>query len=51
MGYEHHLSSYVGRLRLNYEYLTLAYRFRLAEDNIEPLKNDVSLEVGGAPCV
>ncbi len=49
MGYVHRLSSYVGRLRLNYEYLTLAYRFRFAQDNLEPQKNDVSVEVGSQP--
>ncbi len=49
MGYEHHFSSYVGRLRLNYEYLSLAYRFRFSEHNLEPQKNDISLQLGGAP--
>lgn len=49
MGYKNHLSSYVGRLRLNFEYLTLAYRFRLAENNFEAQKNDISLEIGSAP--
>jgi len=49
MGYDGHFSSYVGRLQLNYEYLTLAYRFRMAQKNLEAQKNDISFEAGSAP--
>lgn len=49
MGYEGRFSSYVGRLRLNYDYFTLAYRFRVASDNLEAQKNDITLEVGSSP--
>ena len=49
MGYDGHFSSYVGRLQFNYEYLTLAYRFRMAQKNLEAQKNDISLEAGSSP--
>ncbi len=49
MGYDGHFSSYVGRLQLNYEYLTLAYRFRMAQKNLKAQKNDISFEAGSAP--
>ncbi len=49
MGYREHLSSYVGRLKLNYKYATLMYRFRLDEKSLSAQKNDIVLEVGNKP--
>lgn len=49
MGYDGHFSSYVGRLQLNYDYLTLAYRFRMAQESFEAQKNDISVEAGSSP--
>ena len=49
MGYRHHVSNYVGRIRLTYEWVNLTYRFRLDQRNWKAHKNELSLEVGGAP--
>ena len=49
MGYSNHLSDYVGRIKMKYDYLTLAYRFRLNRENLSKRRNDVSLTVGTAP--
>lgn len=49
MGYKNHFSSYVGRLKLDYKFLTMMYRFRLEEGSFKAQKNDVVLEVGNRP--
>ena len=49
MGYHHHLSDYVGNVRLSYEYLQLYYRFRLNRENFSKRKNDVGLAIGSNP--
>ena len=49
MGYQGHLSDYVGQANMNYQYLTLSYRFRLDRKNLAKRRNDVTLSVGGAP--
>ncbi len=49
MGMDDRFSDYVGRLQVDYGDLSVAYRFRLAQDNFSPLKNEVTLEGGRDP--
>lgn len=49
MGYTNHLSDYVGNVQMNYEYLTLYYRFRLSREKLMKRKNDLGLSVGASP--
>lgn len=49
MGYENHLSDYVGRLRLTHEWASLTYRFRLDQKDWKAHKNDFTFEVGANP--
>ncbi|MBQ3695541.1 MAG: LPS assembly protein LptD [Alphaproteobacteria bacterium] len=50
MGYQDtHLSDYVGRVQMNYQYLSFAYRFRLNRENLSKQRNDVSLSAGANP--
>ena len=49
MGYKNHLSNYVGRIRLEHEWATLTYRFRLDQDDWKAKKHDLNLEVGTNP--
>ena len=49
MGYSNHLSDYVGRIQMNYQYLSLSYRFRLNRENLAKRRNDVSVSVGAQP--
>lgn len=49
MGYENHLSNYVGRIRLTHEWASLTYRFRLDQKNWKARKHDLNLEVGSNP--
>ena len=49
MGYNSHLSDYVGHIRMDYEYLSLSYRFRLDQKNFAKRKNDVGFSIGNSP--
>ncbi len=49
MGYSNHLSDYIGRIQMNYQYLSFAYRFRLNRENFSKRKNDISLSIGSSP--
>ena len=49
MGYEHHLSDYVGQIRANYDFIRLIYRFRLDQKNLGARKNDIDFAVGNKP--
>ena len=49
MGYENHLSNYIGHIKLNYKWAMLAYRFRLNQRDFHARKNDLRLEVGSSP--
>ncbi len=49
MGYRHNLSSYVGRIKVDYKFMRMMYRFRLAEESFKAQKNDIIFEVGNAP--
>ena len=49
MGYNSHLSDYVGHVQMNYEYLNLFYRFRLDQKNFAKRKSDVGFSVGNSP--
>ena len=49
MGYENHLSDYVGRIQMNYQYMSLGYRFRLSRKNLSKRNNDVSFSMGANP--
>lgn len=49
MGGHTHLSDYVGRMSIGYDYINLAYRFRLDEDNLTVKKNEITLTGGGDP--
>ena len=49
MGYENHVSNYVGRIRLTHEWATFTYRFRLDQKDWKAHKNDVNFEVGSNP--
>ena len=45
MGYHHNLSSYVGRIKVDYKFMHMMYRFRLEEETFSPQKNDIVFEV------
>ena len=49
MGYDHHLSDYIGRVQASYDYFRLTYRFRLSQKNLGARKNDITLAVGNNP--
>lgn len=49
MGYNPHFSDYVGRLQMDYKYLTMAYRFRLGQDDLRVKKNEVYISGGADP--
>ena len=49
MGEDKNFSDYVGRVSVDYKYMSLAYRFRLAEDNLSFKKNEITLSGGGDP--
>lgn len=49
MGYENHISNYVGRIRLTHEWARLTYRFRLDQKDWKAHKNDLTFEVGANP--
>lgn len=49
MGYSNHLSDYIGRIQMNYQYLSFTYRFRLNRENFAKRRNDVSLSIGDNP--
>ncbi|MBQ4471942.1 MAG: LPS assembly protein LptD [Alphaproteobacteria bacterium] len=49
MGYQGHLSDFVGRASMNYEYLNLSYRFRLDRQNLAKRRNDLGLSLGDNP--
>lgn len=42
-------SDYVGRVQVNYHAISLAYRFRLDERNMQPKKNEITLSGGSDP--
>ena len=47
MGEDKNFSDYVGRMSIDYDYVSLAYRFRLDENKFTVKKNEITL-VGGA---
>ncbi len=49
LGMESNYSDYVGRLQMNYNSLTMAYRFRLDQETFEPKKNEITISAGGTP--
>lgn len=49
MGYHHNLSSYVGRIKVDYKFITMMYRFRLMQENFKAQKNDFVFEIGRGP--
>ncbi|MBP5343554.1 MAG: LPS export ABC transporter permease LptF [Alphaproteobacteria bacterium] len=49
MGYDHHLSDYVGQIQANYDFARLTYRFRLDQKNFGARKNDIDLALGNQP--
>ncbi len=49
LGMENNSSDYVGRFQLDYRALTMAYRFRLDQETLEPKKNEITVTVGGSP--
>lgn len=49
MGEDKNFSDYVGRVSVDYKYMSLAYRFRLAENNLSFKKNEITLSGGGDP--
>ncbi len=49
MGYSPHFSDYVGRLQMDYKYLTVAYRFRLGQDDFRVKKNEIYVFGGADP--
>lgn len=49
VGFKSNYSDYVGRWQANYELLTLSYRFRLDQETLEAVKNEVTLVGGKAP--
>ena len=49
MGYDNHLSNYIGHLLLRFKYIVLSYRFRVNQRDFHARKNDVKLEVGSSP--
>ncbi len=49
LGMESNSSDYVGRFQLNYQALTMAYRFRLDQETFEPKKNEIRVTAGASP--
>lgn len=49
MGLDKRFSDYVGRLQMDYKDLSIAYRFRLAQSNFTPLKNEITIRGGRDP--
>lgn len=49
MGEDNNFSDYVGRISIDYNYVNLAYRFRLDENNFSAKKNEITLTGGGDP--
>ena len=49
MGYSNHLSDYIGRIHMNYQYLSFTYRFRLNRENLAKRRNDIGVSVGANP--
>lgn len=49
MGEDKYFSDYVGRMSVDYKYISLAYRFRLDQNNFSIRKNEVTLVGGGDP--
>ncbi len=49
VGLKSNFSDYVGRMKIDYENLSLAYRFRLDENTWEAKKNEISLSGRGGP--
>lgn len=49
LGTENHYSDYVGRVQMDYNMLSMAYRFRLDKDTLEPKKNEITFVVGNEP--
>ena len=43
LGTESHFSDYVGRMQINYNAISLAYRFRMDEKTLEMKKNEITL--------
>lgn len=49
MGYNPHFSDYVGKVQMDYQDFSLAYRFRLDQNNLAPQKNELMLTAGRRP--
>lgn len=49
MGYNNHLSDYVGRMQISSKYVSLAYRFRLDQEDFSPKKSELLLSGGTDP--
>ena len=49
VGLKSNFSDYVGRMKIDYKNLSLAYRFRLDENTWEAKKNEISLSGRGGP--
>lgn len=49
MGSGDHFSDYVGRVKADFKYVTLAYRFRMDQSTLENKKNEITLTGGGDP--
>ncbi|MBR5130058.1 MAG: LPS export ABC transporter permease LptF [Alphaproteobacteria bacterium] len=49
MGEDKNFSDYVGRMSIDYDNISLAYRFRLDENKFTPKKNEITLVGGGEP--
>ncbi len=49
MGEDKHFSDYVGRMSIDYDYVSLAYRFRLDENKLTAKKNEITLVGGSDP--
>lgn len=49
MGSDEHFSDYVGRVKADFKYVTLAYRFRMDQSTLENKKNEITVTGGGDP--
>lgn len=49
LGDDSNYSDFVGRLQMNYDIFSLAYRFKLDKNNFQPQKNEITFTVGKAP--